>query len=459
MDAATPAPAGRLRALNLIGASWQEANGAQHGDSVNPATGREIGSFAAGTGVDARLAVAAARSAFSAGAWPRDRQLRSALLMRWADCLSRRADLARLLTLENGKVLAQSQAEMSAAIACLRRHAQALESAPDSAAAGVVAILAPWHAPVAALMESLAPALAAGCTAVLKPPRQCVHILAALVGELAGLDGVPAGVVNLVAEAGQEVTRELVASPDVDVLCFTGAVESGRRMAQASAHTAKRLLLDLSGKSCALVFDGVDVDEMARQLAAAALVAAGQHGSAPRRILLQEGCFDAAIAALSRALGRVVVGAGERAGCGLGPLIDASALLAAGVRIERSLARCDQVLLRGRRGAGELAEGFFLSPTLVIERKPSATATIDEIFGPFVSLGRFDDEEQALAAAGQMPLAHTVSVWTGDADKGRRLARRLRHGRVLLDCHDWLAPPGRLILSSFKAASPGQDQP
>ncbi len=436
----------RLRAQNLIGDQWHPAGGAREGDSINPANGREIGTFAAGAANDARQAVDAARRAFERGGLSRDPAQRAALLLGWADRLARGAYLAPLLTLENGKVLAQSHHEIASAIACLRQHAQQLLQGDSWLAAlqpaGVVAIFVPWHAPVALLVASLAPALAAGCSAVIKPAPQSAQVSAAVIGELAALEGLPSGVINLVSETGQEVARELVASRSVDILCFTGSQESGRKMAQAAAPSAKRLLFDLTRKSCSLVFPDVDVPAVAGQLAAAALVAAGQHSSAPRRILVHASCFDQAKAALKRALEKVIVGAGDKAGCGMGPLIDAAALVAVGVRTEQALARCDEVVLHGRRAGGELADGYFLSPTLVAEHDCAGASALEDIYGPFISLSRFDEDGEAVACANAMRMARSVSVWTGDAERGQRLARALRNDSILINRHDWLAREG-----------------
>ena len=449
-----------MRALNLIGGQWQPASGAREGDSINPANGREIGSFAASGTADARDAIEAARRAFEHGGLSRDPAQRAALLLRWAARLEARGDLAQLLTLENGKVLAQSRHELAVAIACVRQHAgqlvQPAAAGGPAQAAGVVAILVPWHAPVALLVASLAPALAAGCCAVVKPARQSAQVTAAVIGELAAVEGLPAGVVNLVSETAQEVARELVASRGVDILCFTGSQETGRKITQAAAPSAKRLLLDLARKSCSLVFSDIDARAVAGQLASAALVAAGQHSSAPRRILVHGSCFDQVKAALKQALDQVVVGAGHRAGCGMGPLIDAPSLVAVGVRTEQALARCDEVVLHGRRAGGELADGYFLSPTLVAQRDCADPSSLEEIYGPFVSIGRFEDDGEAVACANAMRMARSVSVWTGDAARAQRLARVLRNDSVLVNRHDWLAGGGSMAqacgsLSDFLA--------
>ncbi|HEY0489368.1 MAG TPA: aldehyde dehydrogenase family protein [Telluria sp.] len=446
MEARTIGPgADRMRALNLIGGQWQPASGGREGDSINPANGREIGTFAASGTADARQAVDEARRAFAGGGLSRDPAQRAALLLRWAERLEARGDLTQLLTLENGKVLAQSRQEVAASIACVRHYAGQLQRgvAPPARPAGVVAIIVPWHAPVASLVAWLAPALAAGCAAVVKPARQSAQVSAAVIAELAAVEGLPCGVVNLVAETGQEVARELVASREVDVLCFTGSQETGRKMT-AAAPSAKKLLFDLTRKSCSLVFADTDVRAVAARLAAAAVVGSGQHSSAPRRILVHASCFDEAMAALKRALEQVVVGAGDRDGCGMGPLIDAPSLVAVGVRTEQALTRCDEVVLRGRRGGGELADGYFLSPTLVARRDCADPASLEEIYGPFVSIGRFEEDGEAVASANAMPMARSVSVWTGDAARAQRLARVLRSRSVLVNRHDWLATGGSM---------------
>jgi acyl-CoA reductase-like NAD-dependent aldehyde dehydrogenase len=423
-----------LCALNLIDGQWQVAAGARQGDSINPATGLEIGWFTASGATDAQQAIGAARRAFDQGGWRRQPALRQALLLRWAERLAARADLAGLLTLENGKVLAQSRCETAAAVALVHQCAHLADSAGQPA--GVVGMIVPWHAPVWLLVSALAPALAAGCTVVVKPAPQCVQVVAAVIGELAALDGLPGGVVNLVCEAGHEADMELVASPAVDVVRFTGSQEAARKIALAAGNPVKRLLLDIGRKSCCLVFPDVDMDALAPRLAAAATIAAGQHRSAVQRVLVHASRFEEARSALKRALEQVVVGAGDAAGSAMGPLIDASALVSVGVRTEQALGRCDEIVLRGRRLGGALSNGYFLSPTLVVQRDGMAPLSgQDEIFGPFVALGRFEDERDAILAADRMPFA-LASVWTADRPRALRVARALRWETIRINNHE-----------------------
>lgn len=440
-----------LCALNLIDGQWQAAAGARGGDSINPATGIEIGWFTASGAADAQQAIGAARRAFELGCWPHKPALRRALLLRWADRLAARADLARLLTVENGKVLAQSRWEIVAAIALVRRCARlagrAGEGALDGEPAGVVGIIVPWHAPVMLLVAALAPALAAGCTVVIKPAPQSVQVIAAVIGELAALDGLPGGVVNLVCESAHEAARELVASPGVDVLRFAGSHETARKISLAAAPLMKKLVLSVGRKSCCLVFPDVDIDTLARRLAAAATIAAGQDCSAVRRVLVHASRFEEAKAALKRALAQVVVGAGDAAGSAMGPLIDAAALVSVGVRTEQALARCDEIVLRGKRLGGTLANGYFLSPTLVVQRDGSAPLSgHEEIFGPFLELGQFEDDSDAVLAANRMSSTQVASVWTADP------ARALRNDIVWINGHGQLdGSAGRRDVANARA--------
>jgi betaine-aldehyde dehydrogenase len=448
----------RLQALNLIGGQWRPADRERQGDSVNPATGLEIGSFAASMKSDAQQAIAAARRAFEHSGWTRDPELRRSLLLQWAGRLEHRGELASLLTLENGKVLRQSQREIAVAIACLRRHAGlALDVAghhgrprQDDAhtlmlrqPAGVVGLIVPWHAPIESMMQSLAPALAAGCTAVIKPAPQSSQIVAAVISELHAIAGLPEGVINLVLETGHEVAREMVASPAIDVISFKGSRETGKKITIAAAPTRKKLLLETRGKSCCLVFPDADVEQLAPQLAAAATVVSGQQCVAAQHILVHVSRHEEMKAALKRALEQIVVAAGDVPGCDMGPLIDAPTLLSVGIRIERALDNCDEVILRGRHPGGALENGFFLSPTLVAHGDCMAFSGPDEIFGPFVVLSPFVDESDAIARANKLASGLAASVWASDSRLAVRVAGALRHATVWINHHDGLVGNSR----------------
>jgi betaine-aldehyde dehydrogenase len=443
-----------LNALNFIGGQWQGARGGAAGDSVNPANGSRIGTYASSGREDARQAIEAARQAFESSLWPHDARLRQMVLMQWADRLEKRAELAGLLTQENGKVMAQSRGEMAAAISEIRYYAGLTRHIPGHfmevepgaysatlrEAAGVAGLIIPWNAPIVLLIRSLAPALAAGCTVVIKPAHQTAQITTQVLRELAAIETLPRGVLNLVLESGSEVAQELVSSPDVDVISFTGSNATGQRIMAAAAPTMKKLSLELGGKSCCLVFPDIqtDIATVAARIAAAATVISGQQCTAARRVLVHASRYDEMKRALKHALESIVVGPGDAPGAGMGPLIDAAALAGISGEVERALDMCDEVVLRGTRPGGKLAEGNFLTPTLVAHADPSAFFAQDEIFGPFVVLEKFEDEKEAVARANHTVFGLSASVWTGDGDRGMRIARALRNGTVWINDHNKL---------------------
>jgi betaine-aldehyde dehydrogenase len=441
----------QLTAFNLIDGHWQIALDGATGTSINPANGSAIGRYADSSRDDARMAIAAAQRAFESTLWAHSARERQMVLLQWADRLERRAEeLAQLLMRENGKILAQARGEMAFAISEIRYYAglarhipghfQEVEPGAYSAtlreAAGVAGLIIPWNAPIILLARALAPALAAGCTVVIKPAAQTAQITAEVLKDLAAIDLMPNGVLNLVSEAGSEVAQELVASEDVDVLSFTGSNRTGQRIMSAAAPTMKKLSLELGGKSCCLVFPDTDIEATAKRIAAAATIISGQQCTAARRVLVHASCHEAMKQALKAAFAAVVVAPGDAPGAGMGPLIDARAVDVVCADVERALDMADEVVLRGGRAGGELAKGCFMTPTLVAHRDTNAFFCQEEIFGPFVVLEKFEDEKEAVARANHTVFGLSASVWTGDGDRGMRLARALRNGTVWINDHN-----------------------
>lgn len=439
-----------LTALNLIDGQWQPAIAGATAASINPANGQCIGSLADSKREDARIAVAAAKHAFETTLWSHNARERQMVLLQWADRLERRSDLAPLLTRENGKIHAQAGGEMAFAISEIRYyagltrhiHGHFMEVEPGAysamlrEAAGVAGLIIPWNAPIILLVRALAPALAAGCTVVIKPAAQTAQITAQVLRELAAVELLPKGVVNLVSESGSEVAQELVSSDDVDVLSFTGSNLTGQRIMAAAAPTMKKLSLELGGKSCCIVFPDADIEATATRIAAAATIISGQQCTAARRVLVHASCYAAMKQALKAAFEAIVVAPGDAANAGMGPLIDARAVELVGNDVRRALDTCDEVVLRGGRPAGTLANGFFMTPTLVAHRDTGAFFCQDEIFGPFVVLEKFEDEKEAVARANHTVFGLSASVWTSDGDRGMRMARALRNGTIWINDHN-----------------------
>lgn len=437
----------RNDALNLINGNWQAAASGAWGERHDPADGTWLGRHAASDRRDAEAAVAAARQAFEQPRWAQDPRLRQMVMLRWADRLEAQAEpLAELLTRENGKVLAQSRGEIAGAVSEIRYYAglarympgHVFEVEPGTYStllkepAGVVGIIVPWNAPVVLLIRALTPALAAGCTAVVKPAPQTALITARVIEALHACEGLPPGVVNLVSEDGHAVAQYLAESADVDVLSFTGSNATGQRIMAAAAPTMKKLSLELGGKSACLVFEDADVAQSAAAIAAAATIISGQQCTAARRVLVHGRHFDAMRQALTAALAAQRVAPGLVEGAQIGPLIDAQAAALVSQRMDEAMQAADAVLLRSRR------EGNFVHPALVQHRDTHAFFVQEEIFGPLLVLERFESETEAITRANHSEYGLSASVWTQDGARGLRVARALRNGTVWINDHNKL---------------------
>ena len=423
-------------------------------EARNPATASYLGRVADATQEVVVQAIESARRAFDKSLWRSSPRLRASVLLAFARGVREQAEaLAQRLTLENGKPLSSARQEVGACVSELEYYAglarliagRTLEIYPGGHSlllrepSGVAAIIAPWNAPGILLVRSLAPALAAGCTAVIKTAPQTSLFSAALLSCLAEVPELPVGVVNSFSESGHAGAQTLVRSADVDVLAYTGSTQIGRTIMAESSSTLKRLCLELGGKAPCIVFPDVDIDTTALALVRAGTVLSGQQCTAASRILVQRSIATPLAEAMVKAMENLVVGDGMVPGTEMGPLIDQRSV----ERVERrcqEMARHGSLFLPVRRGEGALAQGAFLRPGLAAVQSLEAPGAGEEMFGPLLNLETFDDEDEAVHRANFHPYGLAASVWSRDKGRGLRVGRRVRSGTVWLNTHNLLVP-------------------
>lgn len=440
-------------ARHWIGGRWL-AQG-EVADARDPASGLIVSTHHRGSPDLANQAIAVAHTRFLDGGWSARPRLRAQVMLDAADRFSARADeIASLLVQESGKRRVEAEGEVRALVSEFRYYAGLARTIQGRTvevdegqvaflhkeAAGVAAIIVPWNAPVALLARSLAPAIAAGCTVVVKPASQTAGVHALMMECLADLTDLPPGAVNSVNEAGSEVGRTLVASPDVDIVSFTGSSATGKAIMQAAAGTLKRLSLELGGKTPTLVFDDADLDRAIPDIVRGAVPHAGQMCVAIARILVQDRIADQVADRLVAGFRSLRLGPGADPATELGPLIDKPNR----DRILDAVSRAGQfgtILLRGDGiGSGPLAGGAYVSPTVVAVSDTRSFLVQDELFGPVVTIERFDDEAGAVALANATRYGLAASVFTADGARGQRVARALRTGTIWLNTHNRLFP-------------------
>lgn len=440
-------------ARHYIQGEWIDAGA--YAESVDPATGEALGSWSSGSRKLAEQAIAAARDAFDTTGWDASPRQRAAALYEFADRMeARREELVELIVSENGKLRKEAAGEMMGAISEARYYAglarnvtgRTLETAPGNISllnrepAGVAAIIVPWNAPVTLLVRSLGPALAAGCTTVIKPAPQTPLIHAAVMECLASCPSLPTGVVNSVNENGSEVGEALVGSADVDVISFTGSSRTGKLIMAGAAPTLKRLSLELGGKAPGVVFADADLDQAVRELVAGSIYMAGQICVAATRFIVHESVFrdfrDKAVSALKA----VKVGPGGDPESRMGSLIDKQNQ----ARLEKLIERAGdegRMVLKGGAPAG-LGKGAFITPTLFEIDDLKSEFVQEELFGPIVTLETFGDEAEGVAKANATRYGLAASVFTRDLARATRASRAIRAGTVWLNCHGRLLAEG-----------------
>ncbi|PWD43156.1 aldehyde dehydrogenase [Gordonia paraffinivorans] len=456
-----------VRASFYIDGGWRTPSGSATIPVISPLTEEEFGSVPEATTADVDAAVAAARTAFRSSGWrdlsPADR---AAHLRRFADELDKRAeDRATAVTSENGMPIALARfAEGAAPVQLLRYYADLVESTPVEEtrtsqplpgstivrreAIGVVGAIAPWNFPAILSMFKIAPALAAGCTVVLKPSPE-TSLDAYVLAEAAIAAELPAGVLNIV-NGGSEIGRHLVSHPHVDKVAFTGSTPAGREIGRVCGELIRPVTLELGGKSAALVLDDADLEQTVGGLATASLLNTGQTCYMSTRILVPGSRYDEYLDAISAMCASLPVGDPMDESVAVGPLASSRHRDRVLSLIERGRTEGGTVTTGGGTPSG-VDRGFFVEPTVFTGIDNSATIAREEVFGPVLTVLRYDDVDDAIALANDSSYGLGGTVWTSDPERGVDVARRVETGSFGVNYFnlDWGSPFGGVKASGI----------
>ncbi|MBI3349443.1 MAG: NAD-dependent succinate-semialdehyde dehydrogenase [Burkholderiales bacterium] len=447
MDANSPLDAldnpSLLRTQALINGEW--VGGAASFAVTDPATGRELAQVPNLGRTEADAAIAAAANALVA--WrAKPAKERAAVLVRWQQLLVKHADdLARLMTAEQGKPLAEARGEVIYGASFLdwfaeegkRIYGETIPTTDPTKrylvikqAMGVCAAITPWNFPLAMITRKVAPALAAGCTVIIKP-AEATPLTALAAAELAQQAGMPAGVLNVLtadAEQSIEIGKVLCESDVVRHLSFTGSTEVGRILMKQCAPTIKKLSLELGGNAPFIVFDDADLDSAVEGAIASKYRNAGQTCVCANRIYVQAGVYDAFLEKFAAKVGALKTGNGFEAGINVGPLIDEAALQKVETHVADAIALGARVLAGGKRA--EIAGGNFFEPTLLADASPQMLCSREETFGPVAPVFKFQTEADAVQLANATEFGLASYFYSRDIGRIFRVGEALEYGMV-----------------------------
>lgn len=438
------------QARHWIGGEWADSE-TPGSPSTNPATGETIGSYTDGDQAVAESAIQAAVHAFEHSEWRDNAMHRATALHRLADAYEARTDdLIDTLCLENGKLRGQAAYEVHfipralrfAAGLALQSFGRVTEAKPGQQTmairqpVGVAGIITPWNSPAYLSVRSLAPALAAGCAAVVKMPAQAAQTARVMSEILAGVEELPRGLVNVFIESGSEGASHLVSSPQVPTISYTGSTAVGRVILANAAASLKRVGAELGGKTPHLIFADADFDAALDTVVQSVTVFAGQFCMTGSRILVQDEIADRFLEALAHRLNQVRPGPASDPDSQIGPMIDKASVARVDALVEKAITAGAKPLVRGGPATEPaLAEGAFYRPTLLEVGDSALPIVQQEVFGPVQVAQRFSTEEEAVALANATEFGLSACVWTRDSDRPLRVARRLDAG--LISVNSW----------------------
>jgi succinate-semialdehyde dehydrogenase / glutarate-semialdehyde dehydrogenase len=430
-----------FREACYVDGQWIQANSDQTIRVDNPATGEIIGTVPRLGATETRQAIDAANRAFPAWSKKTAKE-RAVILRRWFDLMMQnQEDLARLMTLEQGKPLAESKGEVAYAAAFLEWFGEEAkriygdtipQHQPDKRIVvikqpiGVVACITPWNFPLAMITRKAGPALGAGCTVVIKPASQTPFSALAL-AELAERAGVPKGVLNIVTGSAKEIGAELTANPIVRKLSFTGSTEIGKVLMAQCAGTIKKLSLELGGNAPFIVFDDADLDAAVEGAIASKYRNTGQTCVCTNRVLVQDSVYDAFATKLAAAVKSLKPAPGLETGATQGPLIDDAAVRKVESHIRDAQSKGAKILAGGHRHP---LGGRFFEPTVLTDVTPQMAVAREETFGPVAPLFRFKTEAEAIALANDTEFGLAAYFYGRDLARVWRVAEALEYGIV-----------------------------
>jgi phenylacetaldehyde dehydrogenase len=435
----------------LINGKWVDAASGKSFPTYNPATGEVLAQVAEGDQEDIDRAVAAARAAFDRGPWKKfTPSERGRIVWRLADLLEKHAEeFAQLECLNQGKPLAIARiADVPVSIDQLRYYAgwaTKIEgnTVPISAHGakflaytlrepiGVVGQIIPWNFPLIMATLKLAPALASGCTVILKPAEQ-TPLTALRLGELIQEAGFPDGVINIVTGYGETAGAALAAHPNVDKIAFTGSTEVGKLIVHAACGNLKKVSLELGGKSPNIVFQDAEIDSAIPGAANAIFFNQGQVCCAGSRLYVEDQQFDRVVDGVSQLASKIRIGPGMDATTQMGPLVSEEQLNRVCGYLESGLSEGAKATVGGSR---EGNKGYFVKPTVLVNTNEKMKVVREEIFGPVVTVMPFSDVDDLVAKANNTQFGLAAAVWTRDIKKAHRIASELRAGTVWINCY------------------------
>ncbi|WP_028218016.1 aldehyde dehydrogenase family protein [Paraburkholderia oxyphila] len=448
----------------FINGKWVSPNGDGIAEVINPATETVIGVVPLGDAEDVRNAVAAAKAAFPVWSSMPPAE-RSQCLQRALYALSRRSgELAKLIANEVGTPIQFSRlAQVGLPVASLGTASQMAarlgekeqigNSEVTREPVGVVACITPWNYPLHQVVAKVAPALAAGCTVVLKP-SEIAPLNAFAFAEIIDSSGFPPGVFNLVSGLGGTVGEALASHPDVDMVSFTGSTAAGRRVSELASQTIKRVALELGGKSACIVLDDADFETAIPAAVQACFINAGQTCAAQTRLLVSRDRYERAAEIAVATAEAVRLGLPLDEDVTMGPLVSANQRERVRKYIEMGISEGAELLVGGSGVPDGLQTGYYVKPTVFGQVRNDMRIAQEEIFGPVLAMIPYENEEDAIRIANDSPYGLSGGVWSGDLARAKRIASKLRTGQVEINGGKFnpLAPFG-----GFKQSGNGRE--